>query len=356
MVVDSVPFVLDDRTVTLKAPTPRVTVVMPVYNVALYLGRALDAALSQTMADLEVLVVDDGSTDETAAIAARVAERDERIRVLRNDGNRGEPYTRMRAHAAARGEWLAPLDGDDAWLPERLERLLSTPGAGQADAISDDVYRVEPDGQVWRCLQYRWQEPLIVPAPRWLEARDLVRHHLGVTQPLMRRSFLEQHKLGVPNARVANDFYLYLEMMLAGARWLHVPDAYYLYYATPGSVTMSWTQHGAELLSNHAKYADSAAVRAQPALRAEFARFMRDERVSLLLDQVRLDLRRRQVRSAASHLGGQPRLLPRLAQQAVRRWTVQRQRRRAALRLDSDWFTYRSAADVQRQSRHVLGG
>ena len=62
------------------------------------------------------------------------------MRLLRNEGNRGEPYTLMRAHAAARGEWLAPLDGDDAWLPNRLERMLSERGAEHADAISDDLY------------------------------------------------------------------------------------------------------------------------------------------------------------------------------------------------------------------------
>jgi hypothetical protein len=337
MVVDPIPVLTDDQLTTARTRSPRASVIMPVYNVAPYVERALGSALCQSMSDLEVIVVDDGSTDATADVVESIARGDERVRLLHNVGNQGEPYTRMRAHAAARGEWLAPLDGDDAWLPDRLEQMLSTPGADLADAISDDVYRVEPDGHtVWRCLQQRWQQPLIVEVPRWLDACDLVRHHLGVVQPLMRRTFLEQHHLGVPNARVANDFYLYLEMMLAGARWLQVPGAYYIYYATAGSVTASWSKHGAELLSNHAKYAASPQVRAQPALQAEFSRFLMDERASLLLEQVRVDLHKRHMRAAADHLLQRPTLLPRLGAQAVRRWRVQRQRRTTGYRLQRD--------------------
>jgi succinoglycan biosynthesis protein ExoO len=337
MVVDSIPMTAQDQNVASDMSPPRVSVVMPVYNVAPYLERALESALGQSMPDLEVLVVDDGSTDATASIAETMAKRDQRVRLLRNEGNRGEPYTRMRAHAAARGEWIAPLDGDDAWLPNRLERLLSEKGAEQADAISDDLYRVEPDGQTaWRCLQHRWQDPLIVDTPRWLDTRDIVRHHLGVVQPLMRRSFLERHKLGVPNARVANDFYLYVEMLLAGARWLHVPGAYYIYYTTTGSVTASWSRYGLELLENHTHYAESSLVRAQPALRAEFLRFVMDERASLLVEQLRTDVKQQDFRAAAGHLLTQPVLLPRAARQTVRLWRVKRQRRRAAFRLEAD--------------------
>ena len=197
MIIDSVAVLPEECPEWPARRSPRVSVIMPVYNAAPYLERACRSALAQTMPDLEVVIVDDGSTDGTAAIAERLASIDGRIRVLRNERNRGEPYARMRAHAAALGEWLAPLDGDDAWLPERLEHLLCSPGADEADAISDDVLRVEADGTAWRCLHHRWQRPLILGQPRWLDARDIVRHHLGVLQPLMRRQFLETHCLGI---------------------------------------------------------------------------------------------------------------------------------------------------------------
>jgi succinoglycan biosynthesis protein ExoO len=239
----------------------------------------------------------------------------------------------MRAHAAALGEWLAPLDGDDAWLPERLDHLLSSPGADEADAISDDVLRVEADGRAWRCLHHRWQTPLVLDQPRWLDACDIIRHHLGVLQPLMRRQFLETHRLGIPDAPVANDLYLYLEMMLTGARWLQVPGAYYLYYATAGLVTSSWSQHGDKLLSNHARYANCRAVQSRPALRSEFARFLRDERVSLLIEQLRTDVRQHALRPAAVRLLAQPELLHRVVGQAIRRSLVKVKRERARVEL-----------------------
>ncbi len=120
-----------------KVSAPRVSVIVPAYNVAGYLERALGSALVQTMPDLEVIVVDDASGDATFEVAHRISVRDPRVRVLRNKRNCGPSASRNRAIGAARGEWIALLDGDDAWLPERLERM--TAYADKADVISDDI-------------------------------------------------------------------------------------------------------------------------------------------------------------------------------------------------------------------------
>src|SRR5918998_3254804 len=86
--------------------TPRVSVVIPAFNVAGCLERALDSALNQTIPDLEILVVDDGSSDATLEVACRVAARDSRIRVMRNERNLGIGASRNRAFNEAQGEWL----------------------------------------------------------------------------------------------------------------------------------------------------------------------------------------------------------------------------------------------------------
>lgn len=113
-----------------------VSVIVPAYNAAPYLGAALASALAQTHADLEVIVVDDGSTDDTAAVAADVAARDPRVRVLRQ-ANQGVAAARNRALEAARGAFIAPLDADDLWHPDKLARQLAAlraagPAAGLA--------------------------------------------------------------------------------------------------------------------------------------------------------------------------------------------------------------------------------
>lgn len=313
------------------------SVVVPAYNVAPYLERALDSALAQTMSDLEVIVVDDGSTDATRAIAQRLAANEPRVRLICNERNVGEARTRSIAQRAARGQWLAPLDGDDAWMPERLERLLSTPGAASADVVADDVYRVEMNRHTaWSCLRHRWQAPLTLSGPRWLTAPDLVRHHLGVLQPLIRRGFLERHRIEFPNVSLAGDFYFYLELALAGARWLQVPEGYYVYFVRPGSITAAWVDQGQELLAHHRALLDHAAVRSDDSLRAVVRAFIAEEQASVLLETVWRELARRRLSTALSRMLREVGLLPRAGVLAVRHALARRRRARSRLCLVED--------------------
>ncbi len=98
---------------------PLVSVITPVFNGEAWLGEALDSALAQSFHSLEVIVVNDGSTDESLAIATARASNDERIRII-DQANAGLPAARNRALKAARGAYMALLDADDAWLPEHL--------------------------------------------------------------------------------------------------------------------------------------------------------------------------------------------------------------------------------------------
>jgi glycosyltransferase involved in cell wall biosynthesis len=95
---------------------PLVSVVMPVYNGARYLRQALESALTQTYRPLEIVVVDDGSTDDTPAL---LAEFGDKIRSIRQQ-NSGSAAARNAALRAARGELIAFLDADDLWLPRKL--------------------------------------------------------------------------------------------------------------------------------------------------------------------------------------------------------------------------------------------
>ena len=98
-----------------------VSVVIPTYNYARYLGEAIDSALGQTLPPLEVIVVDDGSTDDTPEVLAKYGDR---IRVLRQE-NAGVAIARNSGIAAARGEFIAFLDADDVWFPRKLELQMA---------------------------------------------------------------------------------------------------------------------------------------------------------------------------------------------------------------------------------------
>ena len=97
--------------------SPRVSVILPVYNGAGTIERALKSVFDQTFTDFEVVVVDDGSTDDTPSVLAKFKDR---IRMIRQ-ANRGFPGARNTAIAASRGELLALIDHDDQWLPRKLE-------------------------------------------------------------------------------------------------------------------------------------------------------------------------------------------------------------------------------------------
>lgn len=106
--------------------SPRVSVIMAVYNEESFLDEAVESALAQSFADFEIIISDDGSTDATTTIARALSERDpERIRVLRSEHNQGKPFALNRALATRRGEYIAWLDGDDVMLPDKLARQVA---------------------------------------------------------------------------------------------------------------------------------------------------------------------------------------------------------------------------------------
>lgn len=107
--------------------TPRVSIIVIFYNGAAFLDQAVESVLAQTSPDWELLLCDDGSTDESTAMADRWAGIDPRIRRLEHDGhaNRGMSATRNLGLRHARGEYVGFLDCDDVWMPQKLEAQVA---------------------------------------------------------------------------------------------------------------------------------------------------------------------------------------------------------------------------------------
>jgi glycosyltransferase involved in cell wall biosynthesis len=104
----------------------RVTVIITTYNYARFVEEAIESVLSQTVADLQIVVVDDGSTDDTPDVLARM--RDPRLEVVRT-GNQGISAARNEGLSRARGDFIAFLDADDRWTPRKLEHQLQVMSA-----------------------------------------------------------------------------------------------------------------------------------------------------------------------------------------------------------------------------------
>lgn len=100
-----------------------VSIIMPSYNTAPYIRETIQSVLDQTYQNWELIIIDDCSTDNTDEVVASI--KDERIRYYHNEKNSGAAVSRNRALREAKGRWIAFLDSDDLWMPEKLEKQIS---------------------------------------------------------------------------------------------------------------------------------------------------------------------------------------------------------------------------------------
>jgi glycosyltransferase involved in cell wall biosynthesis len=103
---------------------PLVSVIIAAFDAAEHIGQALNSALAQTYEAIEVIVVDDGSSDATSSVVEEFVKRDTRVRLIRQN-NKGVGAARNTAIAKARGKYVAPLDADDFWFPQKLEKQVA---------------------------------------------------------------------------------------------------------------------------------------------------------------------------------------------------------------------------------------
>lgn len=221
---------------------PRVSVLVASYQVAPWLGQALASVLAQTLADLEVIVVDDASHDASPDIAAAFAARDSRVRLVRRDRNLGATATREEALGLARGRWLAVLDGDDRMAAERLERVVGAAEAVGADWLADDQW-IEAEGTSWPAARLLLDEPAgtsPLDAARFLDRDPPETIGYGTLKPLIRRDFLL--RTGVrwrARAGRSDDFLMAVDCMAAGAACWLLAEPLYHYRLRPGSQVAS---------------------------------------------------------------------------------------------------------------------
>lgn len=104
---------------------PKISIITPAYNCEKYLPETVKSVFSQTFEDWELLIIDDCSKDNTYRCMKKLAEKDKRIRIFQNEVNSGSAATRNFGVCKAQGEWIAFLDGDDLWKPDKLEKQLA---------------------------------------------------------------------------------------------------------------------------------------------------------------------------------------------------------------------------------------
>jgi succinoglycan biosynthesis protein ExoO len=221
-----------------------VAVIIPAFNVASCISTAVHSALSQSLAPLEIIVVDDASTDDTASIVADIAREHKSVRLILMPHNRGAAAARNVGLDHCSSDWIAILDSDDRYLPKRLEYLVAAAEEKQLDLAADNYYNYDvvankivgvaiPPEMIGTCL----------PLDRYDFVRNCMTNmagavDLGLLKPIMRRSFVERSGLRyLDDIRHGEDFIFYLTALVRRAKFAVFPEPHYVYTQRLGSVS-----------------------------------------------------------------------------------------------------------------------
>lgn len=201
---------------------PLVSVVIPTYNRARIIRKALDTALAQTYENIEIIVVDDGSTDDTETALADYADK---IRYIKQS-NQGASAARNHGIREARGKYIAFLDSDDQWLPHKLERQVA-------------LMESQPDLSFVACLStvekrsYAGYEDHATQFIRFI----IQPFTQNMTRYVVRRDCFEKHGYFDPSIQGPEDWELWLRLLKSGCRFGYVPEPLMIYVTSDDSIS-----------------------------------------------------------------------------------------------------------------------
>jgi succinoglycan biosynthesis protein ExoO len=257
----------------------RVSVIMPARNARATVREAIESVLAQTHPDVELLVCDDASTDDTAAIVAAID--DPRIHLVRNPASLGPGPSRDRLIAMARGDYIAVLDADDVYLPGRLARLLEVAPRGEC-LVFDDVMECHetPGGlRPWQRVHGgSFGAPRDGSAVIPCTLADVISARRFLLKPLVTLAAIRRLGVTHPAVAYAEDGAFFWTLLARGVPAFHLPEAHYLYRITPGSASASKDRNAllADVVEALQAEALDPATRAAVVRRASFLRRLAD--------------------------------------------------------------------------------
>ncbi|WP_319638589.1 DNA-deoxyinosine glycosylase [Lacrimispora sp. 210928-DFI.3.58] len=228
---------------------PFISLIIPVYNAEKYLRRCFNSVLGQTFQDMEVIVINDGSTDGSLSICREYEEKDSRFVVIDKE-NTGVSDSRNQAIAVAKGCYLQFIDSDDWLTPDATELLAEAAGKYDCDLVVADFYRVER--AVYTEKQHIRERGLLT-REQYAEymMQDPADFYYGVLwNKLYRKSIIEEHQLKMEEElRFCEDFLFNLRFIRHAARFAAIQTPIYYYMKRKGSlVSTDWKKANAVAL------------------------------------------------------------------------------------------------------------
>ena len=212
---------------------PYVSVIVPAYNAADFIIDAYRSVVDQTIDQWEVIFVNDGSQDDTLAIIRSLATADKRVKIVDLAVNSGPACARNAALAVAQGAWIALLDSDDRYSPDRLEILTSAGERTDADIVLDNQFIVDPISRRTTFLAFKPNRD----DANILKFAEFLRNNqsdsffdFGYLKPVIRRQWLAASNIKYPKAlRHGEDLVFLFECYARGAKVILLSKPYYHY-------------------------------------------------------------------------------------------------------------------------------
>ncbi|WP_073975719.1 glycosyltransferase family 2 protein [Erythrobacter donghaensis] len=224
-------------------PDPLVSLLMVARNAAAHIDAALASCRRQSLAAIEIVVVDDGSTDATAAIIARHAAEDARVIPVRGHG-KGLAAVRNLSIAAAAAPWAAIIDSDDILHPRHVEALLGLARSRGADMAAANMIAFGQDlAPALFAAGPQWARERMIGHIEYLESGRLDRPgvQLGYLKPLLRLEALRRQGIAYDlRLRIGEDWDMVERALAAGLTYAFAPEPTYYYRRHPGSVSFRW--------------------------------------------------------------------------------------------------------------------
>lgn len=180
-----------------------ISVVIPAYNSEAYIETAICSVLNQTLQPMEIIIIDDGSSDGTVSVIQNLAAQYPQIRFFQNGRNCGVSITRNRGVAAAHGAWVAFLDSDDQWQPEKLEKQMALLQETNGDFCFTGSSYVDECGNPYEGM---------FSVPETVDRKQLLRQNvISCSSVLIRKDIMAKHPM--ESDRIHEDFAAWLRIL-----------------------------------------------------------------------------------------------------------------------------------------------
>ena len=238
---------------------PKISVIVPVYNVEKYLDRCIQSILNQTLKELEIILVDDGSPDNCPALCDEYAQKDARIKVIHKK-NEGLGFARNAGLNLASGKFVSFLDSDDWVAPAMYEALYRVAEKMKCDTVycSLQYYyskdKIIPFEEVGQEVFFRGRKSvdsflldMLAPLPSY---RSDVKYMVSVCKAIYLRKIIEDNQLRFVSEKVvaSEDMFFHVRYLKLAENVGFIPEYFYNYFQNECSITHTYTEDKIERL------------------------------------------------------------------------------------------------------------